>query len=234
MDNQNPGANSPPPQQASPQAPAVAKKRVSPWVKLFAFFIIISMIGWVLAAYVTGLDLGGDKIQQKQDQNLIEVSGYSFYIMPDGTFTTVYETGGGQIPIQFRLDPREADNISIDDTSVSTIINAKKIYITSNPNQPDLGKLAVASAEVSRITGLYSIETIPTFTEDSDPPNPSVPLKNCEDADAATKTVVIYVHLDNSTGVRNENGCIHVTGDTSDSMILAADKLGYNLIGIKL
>jgi len=117
---------------------------------------------------------------------------------------------------------------------VSTILNANKIYITTNPNQPELGKLAVASAEVSRITGLYNIETIPTFTEDSDPPNSAVPLKTCDNANPAAQAVVIYVHLDNSTGVRNENGCIHVTGDTSDSMILAADKLGYNLIGIKL
>src|SRR3989304_542587 len=134
MDNQAPGGNSQPPAQQPQQQTAAAKKKVSPWVKLFAFFIIISMIGWVLAAYVTGLDLGGDKIQQKQDQNLIEVSVYSFYSIPDGTFTTVYETGGGQKPIQFRLDPREAGNISIDDNAVSTILNANKIYITTNPN----------------------------------------------------------------------------------------------------
>jgi hypothetical protein len=200
---------------------------------LFAIFLVSGFAG----AYILG-NPNPDNNNNNQNNNKygtpIEISGYAFYQLADGTFVTEYETGGGKIPIQFRLDPRAASNMTLDDTSVSAILNSNKIYMTSSPNQPDLGKFAVASAEISRILSLYGLETIAAFTEDSDPPSPSVPLRTCDDASLSTKTAVIYLALGNTTGIANYGNCITVTGKTADDLILAADKLGYNLIGIKL
>lgn len=205
------------------------KKKVSVWVKLFAVIVIVSMVGWVLAAW-----MGPGNPESKKNGKTIEVSGYTFYVLGDGTFATMYGTGADEIPVQFRLDPREAQGIPLESGVVPLLLASKKVYITLNPNQPDLGKFAVASAEISRITALYGINTIGAFTEDSDPPDPNVPLRTCDDADNRTKTSVVYINLGNSTEIAEENSCIYVTGETADDLILAADKLGYNLIGIKI
>jgi hypothetical protein len=42
------------------------------------------------------------------------------------------------------------------------------------------------------------------------------------------------VNNSTETGIKTVDGCVYVTGTTADELILAADKLGYNLIGIKI
>jgi|GEM_PF-1642722 len=206
------------------------KKKVSIWYKIFAAIIIVTMIGWVLAIYVDN---------QTNDNNsnggsTFEVSGYTFFMTPDGAFNTMYETGSGEIPVPFRLDPREATNISIDSTAVPALLASTKVYITSSPKVDNYAMYAMAGVQVARLLGLYSIQTLGAYTEDNEPPNPNIPLKTCADVSAEKKTSVIYVHLGNETAVRNENGCINITGITPEDLVLAADKLGYHLIGVKI
>ncbi len=208
-------------------APVKPKKKMSIWAKVFALVVIISMTGWVFAAYVEN----PDNQDNKKDPNMIEISGYTIYDLQDGTYGTFIGDGSSKIPIAFRLDPRNATNISIDNQSASQLLNVDKVYIVFNPNnQTQIAKIAVAAAEISRILPLYNVTVVGAYSEDSDPPNPSVPIRTCDDVSSTTG--VVYLSIGNETSVKTIDGCVYVTGKNADELILAADKLGYNLVGI--
>lgn len=92
--------------------------------------------------------------------------------------------------------------------------------------------MAVAGAEISRITGLYGITTVSAYTKDSEPVNPNIPIRTC--ADVKEGTGVIILEPNATTGINLKDGCVLVSGATADDLILAADKLGMNLLGIKV
>ncbi len=210
------------------------QKKKFNWGKPAAIIIVLTMVAWVVAIAIGdryGLGITDSK-EEKKPKNLIQVGGYDFYVLEDYTFGTFLNAGDKKIPIAFRLDPRQAGNISIDSSVVQKLLSSAKVYITFNPNQKSLGKFAVASAEISRITSIYQIPTIGAYTEDSIPISADVPLKTC--ADAIEKTAVVTLEISDSTEISSEGSCINVRGKTADDLILAADKLGMNLVGIRL
>lgn len=225
------------PQQA-PQNPPQPQKLTSNQIKanrknffkkITSVFILIFMVGWVFAAYY-----GFSNDDKQQNENIISVGGYNFYALEDGTFGTYLNTGDSKIPVAFRLDPRNASTISLDQSTVQQILTAKKIYLTFDPMIEDKARVAVAVAEIARITSLYNIETVGAYIKDSDPPSPGVPIRTCEDT--SSTITVLELGIDNltSTSIVNQKGCIKMNGQTADDLIGAADKLGMNLIGIKL
>jgi len=206
------------------------ERRKSFFSKVVAIFIFIVMVGWVFIYYV----LPSDNSDGNQNGDMITVSGYNFYLMADGTFGTYTNIGGKQVPIAFRLDPRNASTITLDTSSAQQISSAKKLYITTDPNIADAAKMTVAAIEISRITGLYGIETIGAYTKDSSPPNPSVPIRTCKNVEEFTTVIELGVDNSTSTSITNDKGCIKISATDADELILASDKLGMNLIGIKL
>src|SRR3989338_8576914 len=183
--------------------PIGQQKKKFNWGKPAAIIIVLAMVSWAVAIAVGdryGID-GGSK-EEKKPSNLIQIGSYDFYILEDYTFGTFLTAGDKKIPIAFRLDPRQAGNISLDYAAIQRILGAQKIYITFNPNQKNLGKFAVASAEISRITSIYNIPTIGAYTEDSDPIDPNIPLRTCS-ADAAEASTIIMLDIseNKTTGV---------------------------------
>ena len=205
----------------------VKAKRKDFFKKLVSVLILIFMVGWVFAAYY-GITSGSNK----DNENLISVGGYNFYLQSDGTFAT-YLSKGGQ-PIIFRLDPRNASAISLDPSAVQQILTAKKIYLTSDPNVEDAARMFVVVYEIARVTNLYNIETVTAYLKDSDPPSPNVPIRTCDDVSSTTTVLELGINNMADTGIQNDKGCIKITGKNADELISAADKLGMNLIGIKL
>jgi hypothetical protein len=204
------------------------KKKIPFWSKIFAIIVAFSMVGWVLATYL-----------DKEDHNnmgnvtLLNVTGYSIYALPDGTFGTFIKgQNGKEIPIAFRLDPRNASAIPLDDSAVNQILTSKKIYVVVDPDEKELAKLSVAAFEISRIPPLYGVEVVGAYSKDSNPPNPNVPIRTCNDVTETNG--VIYLQVGNVTEIKVVNGCVHIVGANADELILAADKLGYNLVGIKI
>ena len=205
-------------------------KKKKLWIKLFVIGVIVifggSAIGFGYGNFISPT--------QKEDKNAIQVSGYTFFALDrtPATYATLVTLGGKQIPIEFRLDPRQAKDIPIADSAIESLATATKTYIVFDPNQPDLGYFGVASAEISRILSLYNIETVGAFSRDSNPINPSVPLKTCNDA--SKTTTVITLSLANYTAINYDNNCVRISGKTTNDLILAADKLGMHLLGIRL
>jgi len=201
------------------------------WNKAIVVFIVI-----VMAASSIGFMFGGDDDNQEKEQlpeNAIQVGNYTFYDLGNNAFGTyvVIDNNQKQL-IQFRLDPREAGNISLDEKALMDIVSAKKIYITSDPLGKDLGNVAIAAYQISRIIGLSNIPTVGAYTRDSEPPNPNVPLKTCNDA--TNTTTVIILEAGDFTGISEKDYCVHISGTNNTEMIKAADKLGMNLLGIRL
>ncbi|MEK6807444.1 MAG: hypothetical protein AABX75_00280 [Nanoarchaeota archaeon] len=208
------------------------KKKSKTWVKLLVGAIVLFMVTWVIA--IAFQDNGGSG-EEKKPKNYIQVGNYEFYVLDDNTFGTFLTAGDNKIPIAFRLDPRQARNITIDSSVVAKILKASKVYIAFNPNEPRLNpaKFAVASAEISRIMGIYNIPIVAAYTEDSNPINPSVPIKTCKDVSNST-VILVLTAQSMSNAITSEGGCITVAGKNSDDLILTADKLGMHLVGIKL
>jgi hypothetical protein len=206
------------------------KARSNFWKKAIVVFI-----GIVMIASTAGFMLNSNSSNsnnEKLPENAFIVGNYTFYNASDGSFGTYFQFGGNKTAIRFRLDPREAGNISLDDIALRDIVSAKKLYITTDPQGTDLGNIAVAAYEISRIIGLSSIPTVGAYTRDSDPPNPDVPIRTC--TDASNTTTIILLETGNFTGISDQNYCVHISGTNSTELIKAADKLGMNLLGIRL
>lgn len=201
--------------------------------KIGGIFIVLIMVasGFAVAAHF----LGGTNKTQKLPENAIVVGKYTFYQTEDGYYGIYLQTvnTGKKIGVIFRLDPREAGKIPLEEEAVSKIIGGRKVYITYNPNQENISSVVVAAAQVARIIPLlHGNKPVVAYTEDANPVDPNIPLKTCEDA--TEETPVIVFEVGNKTQILEENNCIHVQGENYGSLILAADKLGMNLVGIRL
>lgn len=210
--------------------PIAPKKKKNLSSRIFVVLVIIFMASWALAEW--------NPLEKKEEpENLITVGSYDFYQLEDDTFGTYLKiTEDKKIPIAFRLDPRNASAIAIDDGIPKKILSSNKIYIAFDPNAQKLQWYGLAAVEISRITGqVYNIETVGAYTKDSNPINPDIPLKTCDDA---TKNNLVIVLRTAATGESNEvdmvGDCIIVIGQTPEDIVLSADKLGMHLVGIKI
>ncbi len=212
--------------------PLDLEKKKSPWSKIIVISIIFFMVAWVVAGFSSDIFSGKEKLPS----NTFQVSSYTFYTLEDGTFGTYTAIGKQKVPIAFRLDPRKAGEIPFFESVLNTILNSQKVYITFDPNNPkERGKMAVAAAEISRITSLYQIETTGAFTRDTDPIEPKIPIRTCGDAKAGVSIIELRFSDKTYIGVDPlDNRCIVIEAPTGDDLILAADKLGMNLIGIRV
>lgn len=210
--------------------PIEPNKKKTPKKKFLATLLVIGLV-----VLVAGMALGAwnplDKTEEEQE-GVFDIAGYTFFELPDDTYGTYVLKNNEKLPIQFRLDPRNASNYYIDTDVVQNLLKSGKIYITFNPNQKDLAKIAVASLEISRITGLYGIQTVGAYTEDSKPVNENVPIRTCKDAD--DKTSVILMQISDENKITTKDNCVYVSAETVDELILIADKLGMNLLGINV
>jgi len=208
--------------QSDNQAASPEKKSLLP---KFEFKIAGSTIGYFGLSQLTD---GASATQPNQ----FKVGNTVFYALEDNTFGTLIKNSNNQdIPILFRLDPRNAENIPMQEIAVQHILNYKKVYLAFSPNADEFPKYVVAATEVARITSLYGLETITAFTEDAEPVQLDVPIKDC---DAVGLGVAVVKFQLGETGVTVEDGCVLVSGKTPDDIVSAADKLGYNLVGIKI
>src|SRR3989344_3598991 len=183
-------------------------KQIIVW---FTVLILVgSMIGFFGISALTGAAPG-------LPNNAFRVGDYVFYSLEDNTFGTLIKHGGKDIPILFRLDPRYAEGILLDQSVVQRVLGSQKIYLVLDPNAEEIAK--------------YVIEAITAYTEDSNPVQPEIPLRDCDAVDATTGVIKFQL---GTTGIVLENGCVIVAGNTPDELILAADKLGYNLVGIAI
>ncbi len=203
--------------------------------KLGGIFVVVLMLAGMIGGF---LAFGDDEDETPPlPDNAIQVDDFLFYETEDGFFGAYlqFPETGNVVTITFRLDPREASSIPVSGQPYEKIMNAnaQRIYVSYNPNQENISHVEVARAQVARMIPLTrGITPIAAFTEDYDPINPDIPLRNCDDA--TIDIPVIVFEIAEQTQVYEENNCIHVQGKDSYDLMLAADRLGMWLVGIKL
>lgn len=175
----------------------------------------------------------------EQWEKPFQISGYTFYDIGDDTFGTLLSTSTGQVwPIRFRLDPRDADFIDVDENVTEQLYKSNKIYLAYNPNEEDISKVVVAAIEVSRVIPLVTgLSVIEAFTEDTDPINPDFPIRTCADAGESDKRVTSVIVLEIADGkneIVRDGNCVTIRGDSADNLILAADKFGMHFVGLTI
>lgn len=212
--------------------------------KTGVILIAVLLIGSTLAIGLRSLG-GEEKPQVLKNTEKIEFQNYTFYYeeksknyyafanINKNQIEYVSDPNKATTRFGFRVDPRKVSGIPLEEGAVDTIVTSDKVYISFNPNQKNLSKVSIAGAQVSRLTGkVYKINTVGAYTEDAQPIEPSVPLRNC--TDATNTTTVITLKVGDETEITSEDNCVFVKGKTPDKLIKAADKLGYNLVGIEI
>lgn len=193
--------------------------------KGISLLIAVLMAGSILGIVVYNLE---DR-EEEAPENSFEYEGYTFYETQEGFFGVYATIDGKETPVLFRADPRNLSEIYVTSDVVSRLKEAKKVYLAFNPNRPEMDKIGVAAYQLSRVLGFLHIPTVGAYSEDSDPVDPDVPVKNC--TDSTKLTPVVMLELGPKTQITSGD-CIYVRGETHEDLILAADKLGMHLIGI--
>jgi len=196
--------------------------------------IVTFAVIFILVSSILGLYTFKDDQKGQIPENAFYYQDYLVYEDQDGFFTMIFLlTNNQQIPVQFRLDPRELSTISIDRGTVNLVQNADKIYTTFNPNEKQVGKIQVAVLEVSRLISLVNAKgpsIIESFSEDTNPITLDIPLRTCTDSTA--EELVIQFEIGNTNEIVKISDCVKVIGKDNDALINSADRLGYALVGI--
>jgi hypothetical protein len=134
--------------------------------------------------------------------------------------------------IEMRHSPWDVENIIMDMAVVSDIHKASALFMTTDPDFNS--KAVIGMIEVGRIVGeRYNILNKPTINGLTRNPMGTVsetPIITC--ANATEERPVIYYKVGETTEITKDNQCIIVQGTSEDQIIMAADKLGYSLMGV--
>ncbi|MBT3940476.1 hypothetical protein HOD83_00260 [Candidatus Woesearchaeota archaeon] len=213
--------------------------------RLFGLFIVVVMLGSLAGVAVYNMDdttqdpNGNDPI----DDGSFEVNGFYFYedLSLGGYVTLTVDELGNALSVPFRADPRNVSHITIEDTAVSQIVNAQKVYLTFDPNienfEETKNDVQIAMGEVSRLISRVNVnQVVPTAAITADIPNETyddtIPLKDCTHA---TDTVaVLYFTVGEGDTAKMQGNCTIISGNTGEDLILTADKYGMYLIGVKV
>jgi len=157
----------------------------------------------------------------------------TYYVEEEDNVFIVYLplSNGQYYKMGYRLDPRLINNYEYPSDVLNLIQSNNKIYLSTNPNIID-GKINVAILELANSISLAGLDSntkmIESFTEDSNPINPEVPLKSCDSKDF----VIEFNIVDRNEGVFIGDNCIQINAINSDRLINYADAVGYGLVGI--
>ena len=160
------------------------------------------------------------------------LNGREYLVAEDGgTFIVYLPLDTGQYyTMGFRLDPRELRNLELDLSTLNATYNAKTIYTSVNPDDPG-AKVGVAKLGLVRSISLVNPTKITeSFVKDSDPINPDIPIKNCDDS--TPENLVIEFRIGSQDKVYLAEDCVVIEGKDADSLIEVSDRLGYALLGV--
>ncbi|NTV24467.1 MAG: hypothetical protein HGA85_08965 [Nanoarchaeota archaeon] len=106
------------------------------------------------------------------------------------------------------------------------LITADRVYITTEKDYP--AEVILSGVEISKtLAAIYGQEVKGALTV---PTAPNVPVMTCENSTPETR--VVYLVLSNQTGIFVEGECILIKGETPKQVIMAGERLAYELLRI--
>ncbi|MBU2496852.1 MAG: hypothetical protein KJ767_02230 [Nanoarchaeota archaeon] len=186
-------------------------------------------------------------IRQKYFGPTFEYKDYKVTrVMPEGTTAIMYVL---RVPIRIygstdiyyiylRNDPRELQDIPVDENTRKTIIDPKpsQVYLTFDPEMGEGGKISLATMQLARIlgtSGVFRLNVNGAVTKDIGGLEDK--KITCEDSSSLNEIVVIEFEYGEETKIsvdKNYWRCIKIQAKNGDELIKAADKAILTLLGI--
>ncbi len=143
--------------------------------------------------------------------------------------------------LPLRSDPWAVAGVAFEphiEDKINRVGGISQLYLTQDPSLPEQTeqKSFIALLDFGKILGTneYGIYKIPTRTAFTSSTEESLayglPVISC--ADVSDTVSVIELRLGDSNRVYSEGRCVIVQGEDTAGLILAADRLGYHLLGV--
>ena len=218
----------------------------------FPFFIALGVVALLLVAIFLiprfFADEGPKTLSQLHEETLEEnidtetqyaYNGYSFVYYDGLWYTQIYNQVTGDLyDVPLHFGPKNVTDIvitgdmndffsSLGENNISNY--TLQTYLTFNPNDPQLGYVALATGELTQnLARTLGIAFIPACTE-SGPGCDNVPIVTCENATAP----VIYLTSGEPTLVYASGNCIMIQGEGFE-IVRAVDRLLLKLYNIMI
>lgn len=118
-------------------------------------------------------------------------------------------------------------NVRNDTVTPNLFINARKIYITTDPEYP--AAVVLAGVEISKILGnVYEKKIQAAITRPDN--RTDAPVKTCRNMTLTER--VIHLNIGEPTSIYSNKGCIVVQGVNETELLKAATRLTYELLKV--
>ena len=198
---------------------------------LIGIFIIITVFGVVLFSMTSSKD-------PVQEIESIDYNGFIFEKQGNiwVTLITLQDKLSGKernYEVFFHYTPYEVEHIETMKNSRNQTVtpdlfmNARKIYITTDPDYP--AGVVLGAVEIAKIMGkIFEKDVKAAIIRPHN--RTDAPVITCDDIGPATK--VIHINLGNSTRIYSNHGCIVVEGISTEEVNKASERLAFEMLNI--
>ncbi len=201
----------------------------------------VLIIGIVALLIIFGSLLAAIKLFGKKEQEVLpEIKVYNGFVFEkyENFWLTKVKTMDSygntkEFDIMFHYTPYEVEyiptekNIRNETSTPYIFMNAKRIYVTTEPDYPSA--VILGGVEIAKIISqIYGKEVKGALTKEVE--NSNAPVITC--GNLTDDQRVIYLQLSNETGIFNEYGCIVVKGTNTDELLKASERLAFEILKI--
>ena len=166
----------------------------------------------------------------KKDQGYLYDDVYSFVKFDGLWYAQLVSPQGTRLyNIQFRYGPREVENIKIEGTLNTEILNnATEYYVTFNPTGQNFSSIALAVGDFNtHMTNIFFKKPIAACDKNETFACANRPVITCDNTDK----LVLYVKEANDSGVYFNDNCIVIEGNGFD-LVKGVDRVLYDFYEI--
>jgi len=205
--------------------------------KLFLVSILI-IIGIVAGIIIWRIAIPTGKVTTIDDLHalnlkgkLSEDKGYIYngfsFVFYDGMWYTQSRIGNTLLNVPMHFGPRDLENITVKG-KINDRFKQKRIYITFDPEDPNMQYLALSASELSLFLAKgLDLEPKAACTKNITEACANIPILDCSNK----KKAIIYLNQDNETAVELKGNCIEVKGDKMN-LVRAVDRLILKWLGV--
>jgi len=134
--------------------------------------------------------------------------------------------------IPLRNQPKDLEEIPIQDGIRTKILSSTGIFLTMDPNLD--AKVTVAAIQLAKVLGnadfgVFKIPTQGAFTS-LEETAPDYPVITCNNATAQTKVILLEQGDENKASI--EGNCVIIEGTDPDNLIKVSEKVVLNLLNV--
>ena len=154
-------------------------------------------------------------------------NGFSF-VRAQGLWYT--EVGGGPntiYKVALHYSPRELEDVKVTGQINKTFTDAKAVFVTFDPTDPNLQYVALSAAELSlSLTKAIKVTPVAACTQNITEACSTRPIITCD-----SRAPVIFLKQANETALNLKGNCIEITG-WREGIVKATDRLILQWYGV--